>query len=183
MTLTPDHPEEQFTEAVRLSVPVPPNLATVAGYLGKARHVAFWWEPCGDEVYYSDGQLSGTGNSNAFLAWMRHPTVGPRLRDYDLGSSEESGTHALLLDQDQEQLQVLLRSEAVAFLRHQHPPLPPLTEEQRKRVEKRIEELLKESQFSQMPSAEEIAKRMQQQHEELKQLLKFLDEQGTQEDS
>ncbi len=46
---------------VELPVPVPPNLAELAGYPGDARWVALCWQPCGDEAEYDDGRSSGTG--------------------------------------------------------------------------------------------------------------------------
>jgi hypothetical protein len=58
-----------------LNIPVPPMLPKALGYMGEARYVSFQWTPYGDEADYSDGRLSGTGNWQAFLAYIRHPVV------------------------------------------------------------------------------------------------------------
>jgi len=41
---------------------------------------------------FSDGRLNATGNWQAFLAFIQHPTVSPFLEDYDLGSSDSEAT-------------------------------------------------------------------------------------------
>jgi hypothetical protein len=64
---------------VPVDVPLPPQLAETFGYPGQARYVAFHWTPSGDEVYYDDGRLGGTGASWAFLTYKRHPAVEPLL--------------------------------------------------------------------------------------------------------
>jgi hypothetical protein len=62
---------------IPLKIPVPPMLAKAIGYTGEARYVSFQWTPYGDEADYADGRLSGTGNWQAFLAYIRHPVVSP----------------------------------------------------------------------------------------------------------
>lgn len=171
MTLS-SSPEPGFTEAFPLGVPIPPNLAQIAGYPGNAQFIAFWWEPLGDEIYFSDGRMSGTGATFAFLAWMRHPKVAPHLRSFDIGSSGESGTHALLLDTMSNHMQVVLRSEVIAFLRSQHPP-PELTKEQIRTIQSNIERLLSEHVQAPMP-AEEIARRMREEQEAVREMMEFL---------
>lgn len=176
MTLS-NAPEPNFTESFPLDVPIPPNLAHIAGYPGQAQFVAFWWEPCGDEVYFSDGQMSGTGNSYAFLTWRHHPNVSFHIDQWDIGSSEELGTHALLLDTDDNQMQVALKSDVIPFLRSQHPPPLELTNEQICTIQSNIERLLLE--HGQTPiSAEEITRRMREQQEAVNEIMAFLDEWG-----
>jgi hypothetical protein len=67
-----------------LNIPVPPMLAKAIGYKGEARFVSLQWTPYGDEADYSDGRLSGTGNWQAFLAYIQHPAVSPFLKEYAL---------------------------------------------------------------------------------------------------
>lgn len=172
MTLS-NHPEHGLLKSEPLDVPIPPNFARIVGYPGEAQYVAFWWEPYGDEIYFSDGRMSGTGASYAFLAWMRHPKVEPYLRSFDIGSSEESGTYALLLGTNDSQMQVVLRSDVIPFLRIQHPPPPQLSEEQIRTIQSGIERLL--SEYGQTPiSTEEIAKRMRSQQEAVNKMIEFL---------
>ncbi len=114
--------ETSVTGFTVLNVPVPPMLAKAIGYKGKARYVSFQWTPYGDEVEYSDGRLTATGNWQAFLAYIQHPAVYPSLQDYDLGSSESEAKHALLLDLDELALYVGPVKEVKDFLSHQKWP-------------------------------------------------------------
>jgi hypothetical protein len=100
-----------------LNVPVPPMLAKAIGYRGEAWFVSFQWTPYGDEADYSDGRGSGTGNWQAFLAFIHHPAVSPQLKGYDLGSSDSEAKHALILDQEQHVLYIAPAREAEIFLR------------------------------------------------------------------
>jgi hypothetical protein len=108
-----------FTDLTPLNVPVPPMLAKAIGYTGEARFVSFQWTPYGDKgdkTDYSDGRGSGTGNWQAFLAFIHHPTVSPQLKGYDLGSSDSEAKHALILDQAQQALFVAPVKEVQKFL-------------------------------------------------------------------
>jgi hypothetical protein len=109
-----------------LNVPVLPMLANAIGYRGEARFVSFQWTPYGDEADYSDGRGSGTGNWQAFLAFIQHPAVSPQLRGYDLGSSDSEAKHVLILDQKELALYIAPASEAEKFLSEQWPQDPPL---------------------------------------------------------
>ena len=60
-----------------LKVPVPPNLEEALGYDGKARYVAFYWEPAGDEAMFDDGRISTEADWRALLIYLRHPTTEP----------------------------------------------------------------------------------------------------------
>jgi len=53
-----------------VNIPVPPMLALAIGYKGDAQYVSFQWTPFGDEVEYSDGRTSATGNWQAFLVYI-----------------------------------------------------------------------------------------------------------------
>src|SRR5918992_4292449 len=110
----------------KLNIPVPPMLAKAIGYKGDARFVSFHWTPYGDEADYSDGRSSGTGNWQAFLAFIHHPAVSPLLEGYDLGSSDSEAKHALILDQEKPALFVAPVKEAEKFLSEQWPKEPPI---------------------------------------------------------
>jgi hypothetical protein len=85
---------------IQLPVKLPSTFEDALGYPYKdnlkARWVAFYWEPCGDESEYNDGLRSGTGNPWGFLAFVQHPRVSPWLIGYDLGSSDSEPQHWLL---------------------------------------------------------------------------------------
>lgn len=82
-----------------LNLPIPPMLEEALGYEGEGRCVAFWWEPAGGELCYSDGQRTLCGAEwYAWLLYTRHPRVEPYLMPYSFGSSDEEAQHALLID-------------------------------------------------------------------------------------
>lgn len=104
----------------RLSVPVPPQLEQALGYDGQARSVSFYWG-AGDEAYYDDGRYSATGEWDAYLAFVRHPTIEPALQPYHLGDSESPATHALVLDRVARKLYVGTVRQVNRFLQGQWP--------------------------------------------------------------
>ena len=72
------------------------------GYHGWRRFVALYWEPCGDEACYDDGQSSACGMSDnwLYLALIRKPELADWLHGHDirLGDSEREAQHVLLVD-------------------------------------------------------------------------------------
>jgi hypothetical protein len=117
---------KEIDDITPLDIPVPPMLAKAMGYKGDARFVSFQWTPYGDEADYSDGRLSGTGNWQAFLAYIQHPAVSPILQEYDLGSSDSEARHALILDRNKHKIMIAPVKEARKFLEAQWPPLPTI---------------------------------------------------------
>jgi hypothetical protein len=107
-------------ELTQLHIPVPPQLEQALGYEHKARFVAFYWE-AGDESYYDDGRVSGTGEWNGYLTFVRHPAIEPTLRPYHLGDSETEAHHWLLLDRQERALYVAPVRQANRFLHKQWP--------------------------------------------------------------
>jgi hypothetical protein len=111
---------------VSLDIPVPRSAAAAFGYPGAARHVAFYWEPVGDELCYDDGRMAGTGNWHPFLQYRSHARVAPSLEHWNLGYSDEEAEYWLVLESGAGRAWVGGIAHARAFLREQHPPLPPL---------------------------------------------------------
>ena len=66
------------------------------------RCVVLYWEPVGDELAWTDGQSGGAGQLDhwLFLDLVHRRQVHDWLVEHhvDLGSSEASGTHALVVD-------------------------------------------------------------------------------------
>jgi hypothetical protein len=100
----------------QIPVNLPPSFEDALGYPRGFRHVAFFWEPCGDEAMYDDGFCSADCNWHGFLKFVHHPKVGLWLVDYDLGSSEDEATHWLLCDLESRSVFVGERAEVKAFL-------------------------------------------------------------------
>ena len=117
---------EQLTPIAELDNLVPPMLEEAIGYgttfmgsLPMMRYVAFYWERCGDEVIFDDGATSATGNWHQFLLYVQHGRIGPHLRTYDFGSSEDEPVHYLILDREERKLFVAEVPLAGAFLQAQ----------------------------------------------------------------
>ena len=72
-----------------LYLPCPNALPRALGYEGRARWLAAWWEPGGDEAMIADGRVEMTGDWYGFLTYTQHDRVAGALVDYNLGSSDE----------------------------------------------------------------------------------------------
>jgi hypothetical protein len=57
-----------------------------------------WWTPLGDELMFSDGAVTPTGNYRGWLSFCVHPVTRLFLNAYELGSSEPEAEHWLLGD-------------------------------------------------------------------------------------
>jgi hypothetical protein len=165
-----------FTGLTPLNIPVPPMLAKAIGYTGDARFVSFQWTPYGDEVDYSDGRVSATGNWQAFLAYIQHPAVSPHLEDYDFGSSDTEAHHALMLDQVKLAVYVAPVKAAERFLSEQWPKQPPIrmSKEEFTAV---VTEALKNVKSPKDISIQEIQRRIDQQYALVEALQLWLDKQ------
>ncbi len=164
------------SDLTSLNVPVPPMLAKAMGYRGNARYVSFQWTPYGDETDYSDGRGSGTGDWQAFLAFIHHPAVRPQLQGYDLGSSDSEAKHALILDQEQQILFIAPARDAEKFLQEQWPKAPPIRmskEEYNALVMKALKNLT----YARDVSMKEVERRMKEHHALIKEMEQWLDKQ------
>jgi hypothetical protein len=148
-------------------------LAKAMGYTGNARFVSFQWTPYGDEADYSDGRGSGTGNWQAFLAFIHHPAVSPQLKGYDLGSSDSEAKHTLILDQKQQALYIAPARDAEKFLQkqwRQDPPIRMSKEEWAAFVSKALKTMRQRD-----LSMEEIERRIAEQSALVEELQQWLD--------
>jgi hypothetical protein len=157
-----------------VDLPLPPALVETLGYSGNARFVGFFYSPLGDQLVATDGVNSGTGATWAYLGYKRHRAVGPLLSPFDLGSSEEDGTHMLLIDRERNRASVATVAEARTFLQNQHPPQEPLTPEQQAAFERELERLMKE--WREKPvDHDAIARQMAGQRGRVGRMMSFLD--------
>jgi hypothetical protein len=159
-----------------IKAPVPPMLAKAIGYKGEARFVSFQWTPYGDEVDYSDGRISATGNWQAFVSYVQHPAVSPSLEGYDLGSSDSEATHALILDRENLAIYIAPVKEAKAFLREQWPPQtwPPIRMSQKEYVAT-ISKTLRNVRQPEEIDIEKIKRRIDEQYTLIEQMQQWLD--------
>ena len=118
----------------QLGIQAPPMLAEAVGYPGRARYVALYWTPYGDEVIYADGHLSADGYWHAWLLFTRHRTIAPHLQAYNLGSSDEEATDWLLVDRETYALYVGTPGEVLRVLRGQYDDQAPDSEPQGKGI-------------------------------------------------
>lgn len=113
-------------ELVRLALPCPPQLVELSGYGGSGRLIALWWSPLGDELMFSDGTLTATGNLRGWLCFCEHPLVRMFLEPYRLGFSDEA-EHWLLVDRYLGTLDVGLVRDVEQLLATQPSELHALT--------------------------------------------------------
>jgi hypothetical protein len=100
---------------------------------GPRRFIALYWEPAGDELAFTDGVHSGAGQLQHWV-WLdylhgRSPGVPPPVlgpigawlveHQVDLGSSEASATHALVVDRQSGQAWIAPLARAPAIVRAQ----------------------------------------------------------------
>jgi hypothetical protein len=165
---------KEFKGLTPLPAPVPPMLATAIGYKGDARYVAFNWTPYGDEAEYFDGRRGGTGNWQAFLAYIQHPAVSPTLEGYDLGSSDSEAKHCLILDREKGELMIAPVKETQAFLTEQWPPEPPLRMNLQEELAQ-LSEALKNMKPPDDVDIEQIQRRINEQYALIEDLQRWLD--------
>jgi hypothetical protein len=94
----------------------PPMLAEALGYEGALRHVAFWRSPAGDVLRYADGETQGEGTLVAWLTFVEHPGIWPRLIGYGFGSGLEPARHWLLVDRQERRLSAGTPKAVTSFL-------------------------------------------------------------------
>jgi hypothetical protein len=110
---------------VTLKAPLtlPPGFLPAFGYHGGRRFVALFWEPCGDEACYDDGQSYACGlcDNWLFLDFMRRPTVRAWLDEngLNLGNSDEAALHWLIVDSETGEVYAAPCADAHATLRRQ----------------------------------------------------------------
>jgi len=114
---------------VRLPLGCPAQLVELSGYNGAGRLVAMWWTPLGDELMFSDGTTTATGDYRGWLAFCAHPVTLLFLNPYQLGSSEQEAEHWLLVDRHLATLDVGLAHDVQALLATQPSELHALTAE------------------------------------------------------
>ena len=129
-----------------------------------------------DEADYSDGRGSGTGNWQAFLAFIHHPAVSLQLKGYDLGSSDSEAKHALILDQEQHVLYITPAREAGIFLRKQWPEQPPVRMS-KEEYSALVMKALKNVKPPKDVSMKEIERRIAEQQALIEELQQWLDKQ------
>ena len=157
-----------------VDIPMPPDLTLTLGYRGNARFVGFFWSPLGDQLVATDGIHSGTAQSWAYLTFRRHRAVSPLLAPFDLGSSEEDGTHMLLIDRDANRASVAPVADARTFLAEQHPPAPELTAEQQEAFRAELDRLLAEWRTRPVDHAA-VAREMAEQQGRVGRMMAWLD--------
>ncbi|HZA28988.1 MAG TPA: hypothetical protein VE735_05250 [Gammaproteobacteria bacterium] len=158
-----------------INIPVPPVLEQALGYDGKARYVAFYWELAGDELAWADDRVSIIGaNWHAWLMYIQHPSVAHCLEPYELGNSDESARHWLLLDRQERILYVGTTPDVACFLAQHTPPVPAISREQ---LEATVDFLrLEAAAFKkvQPPDPSEIRKHKEEQARLLDELVAWL---------
>jgi hypothetical protein len=169
------HPEgEPKPDLIPLEVPVPVGLATVFGYRYGSRFVAFHWDPGGDEVFFNDGRLSGTGDGRGFLAYLRHRHVAPHLEPYNLGGSDTEADHAFVIDREHDLAGIIPTAGARVFLKSQYPPPPALTEEECAEARRAVEAVVAQGWREQHVDPIAVLRIMNERRQALEKMLAYL---------
>jgi hypothetical protein len=189
-----------------LTVPIPPNLEEALGYTGEARYIAFYWEPCGDELMYDDGEFAGDGDWQAWLEYTNHPSVAPYLMEkcwrcggvgttnqlenepceicdgsgylpLSFGYSDEEATHWFILDRQARKGYAAPVAIAQGFLRRQGPIMAQLTPEQMQTIAEAFQEAVKTLNLTwKPPSDEEIKASLERSRQLCAEMKAWLDE-------
>jgi hypothetical protein len=80
---------------------LPPGWLRYFGYSGPRRYVGLYWEPCGDEACFTDGQTTRCGADHwLLLDLLRRADVRRWVGQHGihLGDSEREATHWLIAD-------------------------------------------------------------------------------------
>jgi len=160
-------------------LPVPPMLLRAVGYpeeKSTARFVGLCWIPWGDESYYLDGRLEGTGNPWAYLEYFNHRRVATVTQNYNLGSSENDPEYIFIIDRYLWQANIAKQDVARQFLRDQWDD-PGVSEEKPVEITKEDLQKIVES-FRNMPppSAEQIRAAHVEQSELLRELKYWIEQ-------
>jgi hypothetical protein len=191
---------------IPLSAPVPPNLEQALGYGGEARYVAFYWEPCGDELMLDDGQYSSDGNWQVWLEYTNHPNVAPYLMEkcwrcrgvgttnqlenqpcefcdgagyfpFNFGYSDDEATHWIIVDRQERKAYAAPVAAARQFLQQQWPTVHDLTHNEQRALFDAFEKALATFNATwQPPSDQEIQASLERSRQLCVEMKAWLDE-------
>jgi hypothetical protein len=74
------------------------DLLLQVGYRGRARYVAWWWEPCGDELAWMDDHGSAAVGLADNWRWLLEVRPWLEAMQVDCGSADGQGQHVLVHD-------------------------------------------------------------------------------------
>src|SRR4051812_20544953 len=102
---------------------LPPGWLAAFGYHGERQLVALFWEPCGDEACYDDGESYACGlcDNWLYLDFVHQPDVRTWLDENGLclGNSDEAARHWLIADTLTADLYAAPWKQAAAMVRRQ----------------------------------------------------------------
>lgn len=105
---------------------LPEGWLAAFGYRHGRRFVGLFWEPCGDEACFDDGEYYACGMSDnwLYLGFIRQPQVRQWIDEngLDLGSSDNSARHWLVADASTGELFAASVRQAHAVVRAQQLP-------------------------------------------------------------
>ncbi len=95
-----------FSAPKLLPITLPVRFDEALGIQHPARWLGLYWEPELEQVCYTDGDVVGMGNAQAWRIFCAHSQIKPVLDSYRLGNHGDAAQHLLLLDRDRNQLYV-----------------------------------------------------------------------------
>jgi hypothetical protein len=168
-------------QMIQLNIPVPPApiLELAVGYENtrKARYLALWWEPAGDEAMVSDGFVTFTGNWPGYLAFIHHKLIYHHLVIYSLGSSDDSAEYRLVIDLQERKAYIAKACDAEIVVTGQWEVIPYLAGQvllSSDDFEGLLQNFIEQIQF--IPSMEEVRQHMEKDHQAVETLIRWLDD-------
>jgi hypothetical protein len=161
---------------IKIALPVPPGFERLCGYAGEHRYVAVFWGG-GDELYYTDGCLTATGDHMGYLTLMHHAVGWSYFHPYRFGSSDEPAEHYLLMDTVERVFYVGSARQVESFLRETQMPKVAhqvrMSREEWEELDKHIRQQLASMP---MPTMDEICAAIAEEQERSVELARWLDQ-------
>lgn len=169
-----------------LPLELPPMLLDLVGWQGEARFLAFYY--AGSKATVTDGRgLKTFSFYSVWTPWIDHVLMALPLIGCDLGTDDSEPTHCLIADTLEKRLHVSPWSDGLQFCEGQHPPLQPLSEDERTALEAAVKEQIAAMQSMSLDELrrlgmfEAFLPASREQTKGCKRLLQWLDRQVTEE--
>jgi hypothetical protein len=169
------HPDNRPLPGVPLDIPLVPELTETLGYRHDARYVGFYQLEGSDDLSVTDGVNTGSAQTWVFQAYRRHPAVFSLLDGVNLGSLDRDASNMLLIDREGGRAAIAPIIQARAFLKGQWPEQPPLTEEKREEIDRRVEEMISRGWHEVRVDPAEVMKGMEEQRGRIGRMMAWLD--------
>ena len=130
---------QRINKMKKITFQVPTNIKDLLDIPEEAEVYWIYWEPVGDELmagYLMEPPFTSSEFTSNWTTWFRLREMNPNfflsmeldIEEYNLGSSEETATHALLFSEKDHQLSVYIASRDEVYEIQQKGKLDEPTE-------------------------------------------------------